>query len=569
MSLLNPQPFSFDFDDWKRQPFHTRAKWLCQAWTEQGFGAPLPVYVFYVAKIVVYVWLWTWFASFSTDLGSLSDIREWWFKPEALVKAVAWSMFFEGLGVASGSGPLTGRYFPPFGGVLYYLRPGTIKIPALPGMPLLGGDTRRWFDCALYLLHLLQLLRVLTADAVTPEILWPTMVLLPLMGLSDRAMLMTSRPEHYLIGLACFLFPQDALAGSKWVWFGIWFWAATSKLNQHFPAVIGVMLSNSGLMPTRWLRHRLFRRPPDDLRPGALAARLAHFGTATEYLFPTILMAGFLVSDAGPSAGTAPMVVAGLVIMLGFHTFITLSVPMGVPIEWNVMMVYGGFVLFGAHAAVSPLAIQSPVLIALLLTALLLIPLLGNLFPAWISFLLGMRFYAGNWAYSVWLFRDDAENRIDECVKTTSKIPPIQLGRFYDDTTIEMIMTRVISFRMMHLHGRVLHDLIPKAVDDIDHYVWRDGELVCGVVVGWNFGDGHLHNEHLLRALQRRCQWESGEVRVIFVDPQPFGRPHHDWRICDARDGQLDQGRIPISELIDRQPYPQEPSDDGTDTDHA
>lgn len=564
MSLINPQPFPFDFDEWKQQPFHTRARLLCEAWTVQGFGAPLPVYVFYVAKIVVYVWMWTWFASFSADLGSLSEIREWWFKPEALVKAVAWSMLFEGLGVASGSGPLTGRYFPPFGGFLYYLRPGTIRIPAIPGAPLTGGDSRGAVDCVLYLLHLLQLLRVLTAEAVTPGILWPTIVLLPLMAWRDRAMFMTSRPEHYLIGLICFLFPQDALAGSKWVWFGIWFWAASSKLNRHFPTVIGVMLSNSGLMPTRWLRGRLFRDPPDDLRPGRLAVRLAHFGTATEYLFPTLLMIGFLFPGSELIAGTPLIVIVGLTVMLGFHTFITLSVPMGVPIEWNVMMVYGGFVLFGAHAAVSPLAIQSPVLILLLLTALLVVPLLGNLFPAWISFLLGMRFYAGNWPYSVWLFRDDAENRIDQRVTTTSKILPKQLGRFYDPATIEMIMSRVISFRMMHLHGRVLHDLISKAVDDVDRYVWRDGELVCGVVIGWNFGDGHLHNEHLLKALQRRCEWDSGELRVIFVDPQPFGRPHHDWRIWDARDGRLDEGRTSIDELVDRQPFPVEPIHGGT-----
>ena len=110
--------------------------------------------------------------------------------------------------------------------------------------------------------------------------------------------------------------------------------------------------------------------------------------------------------------------------------------------------------------------------------------------------------------------------------------------------------------------------MVPRAVDDIERRVWRDGELVCGLTVGWNFGDGHLHNEHLLRALQKRCQWESGELRVILVDPQPIGRPHLDWRICDARDGLLDQGRMSVRQLIDRQPYPVESADvrshDGT-----
>ena len=39
--------------------------------------------------------------------------------------------------------------------------------------------------------------------------------------------------------------------------------------------------------------------------------------------------------------------------MLMLHGFITSNVPMGVPIEWNVMVVYGVFVLFWAHPDVS------------------------------------------------------------------------------------------------------------------------------------------------------------------------------------------------------------------------
>lgn len=560
MSLLKPAAFPFDFDQWKEEPFHIRAKMLCQAWALQGFGAPPTVILFYVIKILFFVGMWIWFASFSKDLGGFDTIGQWWFHPEALVKAIAWSMLFEGLGLASGSGPLTGRYVPPFGGFLYYLRPGTIKIPFIPGMPWVGGDRRRWIDCLLYLLHVLQLLRVLVAPEVTPAILWPTVVLLPLMGLTDRAMFLTSRPEHFLIGLTCFLFPEDSIAAAKWVWFGIWVWAATSKLNRHFPSVISVMLSNSGMLPTSFVRDKLFRGYPEDLRPSKLTSWMAHMGTLTEYGFPTVLMFGFLAADNVWFDLGSPTTLVALIVMLGFHSFITLNVPMGVPVEWNVIMVYGGFVLFGAHAAISPFAIHSALLIGLLLLALLVVPVLGNLFPKWISFLLGMRFYAGNWKYSVWLFRDDAELKIADHVTTTSPVLPKQLGLLYDDKTVEAVLLRVQSFRLMHLHGRVLHELIPKAVDDIDRYTWRDGELICGVVVGWNFGDGHLHNEHLLRALQRRCQWESGELRVIMVDPQPIFRPHLDWQIWDAKDGQLEFGTTAVDDLVDRQPYPMAPT---------
>jgi hypothetical protein len=323
--------------------------------------------------------------------------------------------------------------------------------------------------------------------------------------------------------------------------------------------VISVMLSNSGLLPSRLICGNLYRDFPHDLRASKLTTRLAHLGTLTEYAFPTVLMCGFLLTGTIWFDLAAPTVLVALLVMLGFHTFITLNVPMGVPVEWNVTMVYGGFALFGGHASVSPFSIQSPILIGLLLLALLVIPLLGNLFPAWISFLLGMRFYAGNWKYSVWLFRDDAEMKIADHVTTTSPVLPKQLGLLYDPPTVEAVLSRVISFRLMHVHGRVLHDLLPLAVDNMERYTWRDGELICGVVVGWNFGCGHLHNEYLLRALQRRCQWESGQVRVIFVDPQPIFRPHLDWRIVDAKDGLIVAGRTRVDDLIDRQPYPTAP----------
>lgn len=117
------------------------------------------------------------------------------------------------------------------------------------------------------------------------------------------------------------------------------------------------------------------------------------------------------------------------------------------------------------------------------------------------------------------------------------------------------MFSKVIAFRAMHLHGRALQLLVPKAVNDIEQYQWRDGELIGGIVLGWNFGDGHLHNEQLLNSIQKRCKFESGELRCIFVESQPIHRQHMDWRIVDAKDGEIEKGRISIKELTDLQPY--------------
>jgi len=56
-------------------------------------------------------------------------------------------------------------------------------------------------------------------------------------------------------------------------------------------------------------------------------------------------------------------------------------------------------------------------------------------------------------------------------------------------------------------------------------------------------------------AVQKRCGFESGELRCILVESQPFWRPHMDWRIVDAKDGQLDSGRVYIDDLEKLQPW--------------
>lgn len=544
--ILAPKPLPFNFEDWKQQPFDQRVKMLCTAWATQGYGAPFSAYVFYVLKIGLYIWTWTFFCSFSTELGDASSISSWWFEPEALLKFLVWSVLFEVVGLGCGSGPLTARYFPPIGGILHFLRPGTIKLPLFPGIPLIGGDKRNMLDVALYATLIAFLIRALIAPVLTSDMLVPIVALLPILGLLDKTIYLAARAEHYLIAIICFLFVGEEIAGAKWVWLAIWWGAATSKVNRHFPSVVGVMISNHAVLQWPWLRKKLYKTYPEDLRPSRFAETMAHLGTVTEYGFPLLLVFG----DGGP------MTTAGLLIMFGFHLYITSSFPMGVPLEWNVIMVYGAFVLFGHHASTWLLDLHSPLLMGVLFSSLFVVPILGNLFPKWISFLLSMRYYAGNWAYSIWLFKGNSEEKLDQHLVKSAKTVEKQLALFYDENTAQSLVAKVIAFRAMHLHGRALQLLVPKAVNDIDQYAWRDGELIAGVSLGWNFGEGHLHDEQLLNAIQKRCNYESGELRCIFVESQPMGRPHLDWRIVDAQDGQLDAGRISIDELMELQPYP-------------
>ncbi len=199
--------------------------------------------------------------------------------------------------------------------------------------------------------------------------------------------------------------------------------------------------------------------------------------------------------------------------------------------------------------------LQAPWLVTFLAVMLVLVPLVGNFFPSKVSFLNSMRYYAGNWAYSVWLFRGDASQKLDQHLVKSSPRVQDQLRVLYDEDTITAVISKVIAFRAMHVHGRALVELVPRAVDNVDAYEYLDGELVTGVVLGWNFGDGHLHNLPMLEAIQAQCQFEPGELRCVFVESQPMGRAVLDWTIADAAEGVLEQGRIQVSELHKRQTW--------------
>jgi hypothetical protein len=544
MGLLDPTPPPYDPLQWEREPFTERARQACQAWAIQGYGTPVAVYFVYVIKVLFYVGMWAFFCSFTPGLGELRTISSWWLEPVAFQKAIVWSLLFELLGFGCGSGPLTARYMPPVGGFLYFLRPGTTKLPLFPGVPLIGGTRRNFLDLTLYATTAWLLLWTLLSPQILPEQLIALVVLVALLGVLDKTLFLIARGEHYWTTIVVFAFAGNWIAGAKAVQLALWFWAGVSKLNHHFPAVVAVMTSNSPFTRARVIREAMYRSYPDDLRPSGVAKLAAHFGTALELGVPLI----FLFAD-DPLTLTI-----GIVLMLMLHGYITSNVPMGVPIEWNVMVVYGAFALFWAHPDVSVLDLGSTPLAVFLIAMLVLVPLIGNLIPSRVSFLLSMRYYAGNWPFSIWLFRGDSYRKLARMTMTSPWVED-QLAMFYERKVSVGLISKVLAFRMMHLHGRALPVLLPKAVDDLEEYYYAEGEVVCGMVLGWNFGDGHLHSEQLLRAVQAQCGFEAGELRCLQVESQPLGRETLAWRIVDAKTGVLESGEISVSEMQSRQPW--------------
>ncbi|CMT31646.1 Conserved membrane protein of uncharacterised function [Mycobacterium tuberculosis] len=136
-----------------------------------------------------------------------------------------------------------------------------------------------------------------------------------------------------------------------------------------------------------------------------------------------------------------------------------------------------------------------------------------------------------------------------------------QLAKLYDGATAEIMTDKVAAFRAMHTHGRALNGLLPRALDDEAHYRIREGEIVAGPLVGWNFGEGHLHNEQLVAAVQRRCNFADGDLRVIILEGQPIHVQKQWYRIVDAKTGLFEAGYVTVEDMLSRQPWP-EPGDE-------
>jgi hypothetical protein len=222
-------------------PFPERVRLACVSWANESPNLPIVMALYWFKYLVPLIGGWALWCSFNADYPGFTSVGTWAFTNDAFKKAVVWSIFWELSGFGCGWGPMNARFDPWFAGYRHFLRPGTTKLPLLRGVPVIGGDTRNLLDALLYAANQLFLLRALVAPAVTPELLYPSLFLIPAMSVLDKMLYLVCRGEHYFVTLVCLaLAAADDLwiSGAKLTWCFIWFWAATSKLNRHFPSII-------------------------------------------------------------------------------------------------------------------------------------------------------------------------------------------------------------------------------------------------------------------------------------------------------------------------------------------
>ena len=555
MGLISPTLPHLDVDEWRAKPRVERTRDLAHHWTIFGFGTPQGIYALYAIKMVLFVLGAMLFIVATPGIGGLGDWRDWWTEPVVFQKLIIWTLLFEVLGFGCGFGPLTFRFLPPIGSFLYWLRPGTIRLPPWPDrVPGTRGHTRTVVDVLLYVAVLVAAVWVLTSPAdrisdgmamIEPSRLVPILAILPIIGLRDKTIFLAARAEHYWVTGFVLLFPfVDMIFAAKLIMIALWWGAATSKLNQHFPYVVATMLSNAPLYPKAFKQH-LWRNLDDDLRPSRLATTMAHGGTVVKYSVPLVLLLS--------SGGLLTQVL--VVFMVLFHLHILSAIPLGVPLEWNIVMMFATVYLFGEYAAVGLGDTQYPWLVVLVFLAVAAVVVYGNLRPRQVSFLPAMRYYAGNWPTSVWLFGEGAEQRYADRVPKAAQLPHRQLARLYDADAVDLMFGKMFAWRSLHPHGRAMAGLYPRAAADHEDRFVIDGELLCGSAIGWNFADGHLHDERLLAAIQAHCQFEPGQLRVIMLESQPLMTPVQQYRIVDAATGLVEAGEVDVEEMTSRQPW--------------
>ena len=583
MGFLSPSSQPLPPAEFLRLPLRERMRILTGHWVEDGFGTPRVLHVVYVLKMIgLYFAVGLWITSMTTAGVEFTDPGTWFDNIVVYQKLAVYLMLLEVIGLGGAFGPLCGHFAPMIGNIRFWIRPGTIRMaPWGRRVPFTAGDERTIFDVVLFLGVLASLVYPLAIDAepvsvpllggvgpqelIPAEAFIPILVTMPLMGLRDKVIFLAARSEQYL---PIMLFSAwlgwsidsgedfvNLVVAFKIIICIVWIGAGTSKLGHHFMNVVPPMVSNTpGQLG--FVKRLHYRNPPEDLRPSKFAWFMAHVGgTTVELLIPLTLLL--------TTSNTVAML--GALAMLIFHIFITSTFPLAVPLEWNVYFGYIAIVLWGGFGDGFDASVYNiwnfsePLLLIPIFALLLFGPILGNLRPDLVSFLPSMRQYAGNWASAVWTMKPGIQERFNELPLVENQVDQLQRMALtpYEKDEAEMTVQKAIAWRSMHSQGRGLFSVMYEHLDDIESRTIWEGEFICSTILGWNFGDGHLHDERLVAAVQKRLNLEPGDLVVAYCESQaiPWANPPQRYRVIDAALGVVERGTWDVKDCVEAQPW--------------
>lgn len=451
---------------------------------------------------------------------SVGDVASWWAAPLVYQKLVVWTVLWGLLGLAGEAQLFGSGRRSQVGGPAHWVRPGTIRLPPWPGRIAFTSGTRRTVGdvglyvgavvCAVVLLATYSSGRHGYATLQRPW-LWAMLGCLALLGLRDKSVFLAARPERYALLLLVIVFdPANLIFSLKLCLLALWWGAAVATVNRQFPYVVAARIGG-----TPWL---------SDLRPSAAVRVVAWSVTAFAFVLPAVL----ITSRGGWLAALA----VGLMVVLNAAEALTL--PSGAPLEWNVFASASTLVLFGHYAGVGAGSLASVAPAVLLIAIVVGLLVLGHVKPHLVARQGILAQESGNVASSLWLLRDDV---------TWANLP---------NPPARPRQRSILPSR------RALDGLLARAVDDPGRYTPVDGEAVAAAVLGQGLGDGHLHGEQLLHAVQERCEFTPGQLRVVTLESQPVHRPTLRYRITDAAAGKREEGTVRLRDVLARRPWPED-----------
>jgi hypothetical protein len=169
-----------------------------------------------------------------------------------------------------------------------------------------------------------------------------------------------------------------------------------------------------------------------------------------------------------------------------------------------------------------------------------------------------MRQYSGNWATAMWAFAPGGEEKLDAAVTKPGMMQKAQLTDIYGEEAAEVVLHQLLGWRSLHSQGRALNSLMMKTLGpDMDTYTLREAEFSCNALIGFNFGDGHFHNQHFIESLNRIAKFEPGEMMVVWIESEPWGpkRGRQEYWIMDAAVGIIERGSYAVADAVKEQPW--------------
>jgi len=269
---------------------------------------------------------------------------------------------------------------------------------------------------------------------------------------------------------------------------------------------------------------------------------LAHMAAACEFLFPVLC-------TTAPGSITNLIGVCG---MIGFHGFIWSTLPTASVFEWQYFSMFMTYFLYHSNEFSLP---TSPVLIIFLLVVLLVIPVIGQLEPCLVAFLMAYRQYAGNWRLGTWVIRKTARPKLEK-IKTYNSIfwweqAPPEMGGDHAEYQLLSSFAVVPQFRgMFSVWEKFEAD---NNASDKDFYFINSFSF-GNAVLGWDLGIGWLtYRECFRTALVEMCGLEVGDMYFIQCEPVKNVAPYMlSYRMIDICKGPLDAevyANIPYGDL--------------------